>query len=84
MTKVGLNCNNEFNNVRAPILTPIFVVSPRNHDIVIQMRDGFSRNFTYLNPKENYIEVQYGTDRFQFYEGFFISYDEANKILQEQ
>ena len=84
MTKAGLNCNNEFNNVRAPNLTPIFVVSPRNHDIVIQMRDALSRNFTYLNPKENYIEVQDGTDRFRFYEGFSKSYDEANKILQEQ
>lgn len=84
LTKTGLNCNNEFNNVRAPNLTPIFVVSPRNYDNILHMKDSFLKKFNYLDSKENYVEGQDGTDKFRFYEGFSKSYDEANKILREQ
>lgn len=84
LSKAGLNCNNEFTNIRAPNLTPIFVSSPHNYQNIVQMKENINRKYSHVEHIEDYIEVQDGTDKFSFYEGFNDSFYKANAALQEQ
>lgn len=84
LSRTGLNCNNQFSNVRAPNLTPIFVSSPRNFDNITQFEKNLNDYFTQSEDHGSYHTVQDGTDQFQFFNGFTDSYSEANALLQEQ
>ncbi|QLL31628.1 hypothetical protein HG536_0B04920 [Torulaspora globosa] len=80
-TKAGLNCNNDFSNVRAPNLTPLLVASSEGkQDTVSEFRNNIM-NASGLRKTDRYVEIDGGSDIFHFYDGLSSSYDDAAASL---
>ncbi|CCK69500.1 biotin--[acetyl-CoA-carboxylase] ligase BPL1 KNAG_0C03960 [Huiozyma naganishii CBS 8797] len=85
LTKMGLNCNRDFNNVRAPNLTPIVVASsPMNTSKLIEFKTLLQSKFPNSKQLDNSIEIKDATDYFHFFEGFERCYELAKDELHDQ
>lgn len=83
-TKAGLNCNNDFSNVRAPNLTPLLVAaSASKQNTVKEFRDSI---LSISTPEKagSYVEIDGGNELFHVYEGFSKSYEEAADSLRHE
>ncbi|CAI4037765.1 hypothetical protein SMKI_04G0980 [Saccharomyces mikatae IFO 1815] len=82
LTKTGLNCNNDFNYVRAPNLTPLFIVSaPNKHGYLQEMENNLLHHGACTDNSEQCSELKAETDTFQFYKGYKPSYNMARSSL---
>lgn len=84
-TKAGFNCNNDFNQMRAPNLTPLLVSSsPQRQDLVSQFRQSFVANASKRTDFAECIEIECEQDRFQIYNGYQKHYETAAVILRHE
>ncbi|CAI4057345.1 biotin--[acetyl-CoA-carboxylase] ligase BPL1 SKDI_04G1030 [Saccharomyces kudriavzevii IFO 1802] len=82
LTKTGLNCNNDFNYVRAPNLTPLFIASaPGKKKYLQEMEDNLLHHGARANDAEGCLELDAESDSFQFYKGYRASYNAASTSL---
>lgn len=82
LTKAGLNCNNEFANVRAPNLTPLLVTASAGRQHLVKE---FKDNLHAVSSSEklnNCVEIDGGNDMVRLYEGFEKSYNSATEFLR--
>ncbi|EJS44417.1 bpl1p [Saccharomyces arboricola H-6] len=82
LTKTGLNCNNDFNYVRAPNLTPLFIASvPGKEKYLQEMEDNLVHYGAHASDVGYYSELNAGSDTFQLYKGYGASYNAASESL---
>lgn len=85
LKKAGLNCNNDFSYVRAPSLTPIFMMAPSKPENILQFENNLvNDNLDRIIRNGNLVEMTDDTDKFNIYKGFEKSYDIANLPLHDQ
>lgn len=82
-TRAGFNCNNDFNQVRAPNLTPLLVLSaPQRQNLVDEFKKSLIDNASKRTNYKECTEIECERDRFQVYSGFRDSYETAADILR--
>ncbi|GAV54928.1 hypothetical protein ZYGR_0AS02510 [Zygosaccharomyces rouxii] len=84
-TRAGFNCNNNFNQVRAPNLTPLLVASaPQRQNLVDQFKKSLIANASNKTVFTECTEIECEQDKFQLYNGFQNRYDTAAGILRHE
>lgn len=82
-TKAGLNCNNEFANVRAPNLTPLLVsASETRQQLVKNFQDNLFTITSDPTKFDDCVEIDGGNDKVRLYEGFKQPYYKAADFLR--
>ncbi|CAI4057984.1 hypothetical protein N7582_000982 [Saccharomyces uvarum] len=82
LTKTGLNCNNDFDYVRAPNLTPLFIASaPGKRNYLEDMENNLVHHGAHANDAKQYSELSAESDSFHLYKGYRASYDAASASL---
>lgn len=85
LTKAGLNCNNDFANIRAPNLTPLLLsAAPNKQHLLEEFKDNLERWAPDIRKAGDCIEFNGGSDSFQVYEGFVKSYAKAANLLHQE
>lgn len=83
LTKAGLNCNNEFANVRAPNLTPLLVAASKaRQHLVTDFKENILRASSDPQRYSDCVEIDGGSGKFRLYDGFEQSYDKAAEFLR--
>lgn len=82
LTKTGLNCNNDFDYVRAPNLTPLFIASaPGKRNYLEDVENNLVHHGAHANDAKQYSELSAESDSFHLYKGYRASYDAASASL---
>lgn len=81
-SKAGFNCNNDFNQVRAPNLTPLLAsCAPGKQDLLNEFERALIENSSNATKFSECTEIKCEKDTFQLYNGFKKSYASASSSL---
>lgn len=84
-TRAGFNCNNDFNRVRAPNLTPLLVSSaPEKRNMVNEFKKSLIADAFNKNDCGKSTEIECEQNIFQVYSGFQNCYETAADILRNK